>query len=149
VRRYSVREWIQWDRPNVRLSTGSNRGAFWWDRMDHGGQFLIVPGSRYERQPAEKNLHARLPTWSFAGFKWMHTTFSYKPNLPSLVYSCLIVPDWTLALAALILPGMWLATRRAGARRTGFCSSCGYNLTGNTSGICPECGRPTTAGVAT
>jgi hypothetical protein len=115
--------------------------------MDHGGQFLIVPGPSYERQPAGKNLHARLPTWSFAGFKWMHATFSYRPNLPGLVYSCLIVPDWTLALAALILPGMWLATRRAGAPSTGLCSSCGYNLTGNTSGICPECGRPTTAGV--
>jgi hypothetical protein len=35
------------------------------------------------------------------------------------------------------------------ARRTscGLCSSCGYNLTGNTSGVCPECGTPTTTGV--
>ena len=23
----------------------------------------------------------------------------------------------------------------------GFCQGCGYNLTGNTSGICPECGE--------
>ncbi len=26
--------------------------------------------------------------------------------------------------------------------RTGNCRHCGYNLTGNTSGICPECGTP-------
>jgi hypothetical protein len=24
----------------------------------------------------------------------------------------------------------------------GHCQTCGYNLTGNTSGICPECGKP-------
>ncbi len=24
----------------------------------------------------------------------------------------------------------------------GCCQACGYNLTGNTSGICPECGTP-------
>jgi quinol-cytochrome oxidoreductase complex cytochrome b subunit len=26
------------------------------------------------------------------------------------------------------------------------CSSCGYNLTGNDSGVCPECGRDLTSG---
>ena len=24
--------------------------------------------------------------------------------------------------------------------RTGHCTKCGYNLTGNTTGVCPECG---------
>jgi len=28
----------------------------------------------------------------------------------------------------------------------GFCASCGYNLTGNVSGVCSECGTPTVAG---
>jgi hypothetical protein len=27
--------------------------------------------------------------------------------------------------------------------RGDFCSNCGYDLTGNTSGRCPECGTPT------
>jgi lysylphosphatidylglycerol synthetase-like protein (DUF2156 family) len=26
-----------------------------------------------------------------------------------------------------------------------YCTSCGYNLTGNVSGICPECGTPVAA----
>ena len=26
----------------------------------------------------------------------------------------------------------------------GCCRSCGYDLTGNTSGVCPECGREVT-----
>ncbi len=32
--------------------------------------------------------------------------------------------------------------RLAHRRRRGLCISCGYNLTGNTSGRCPECGTP-------
>jgi hypothetical protein len=29
------------------------------------------------------------------------------------------------------------------ARRPGHCQNCGYNLTGNVSGRCPECGKAT------
>ena len=29
--------------------------------------------------------------------------------------------------------------------RLGLCPSCGYDLTGNVSGTCPECGRPVPA----
>jgi hypothetical protein len=31
--------------------------------------------------------------------------------------------------------------RRWRRRRAGMCGQCAYNLTGNQSGICPECGR--------
>jgi len=30
--------------------------------------------------------------------------------------------------------------RRWRRRRTGLCQKCGYDLTGNVSGVCPECG---------
>ncbi len=33
--------------------------------------------------------------------------------------------------------------RRAELLRAGQCSECGYDLTGNTSGVCPECGGAT------
>ncbi|UCC31604.1 MAG: hypothetical protein JSU86_04855 [Phycisphaerales bacterium] len=33
--------------------------------------------------------------------------------------------------------------RRYRRRRKGLCIRCGYNLTGNMSGVCPECGEPT------
>ena len=32
-------------------------------------------------------------------------------------------------------------TRRALRRWRGLCLKCGYNLTGNVSGVCPECGE--------
>ena len=31
--------------------------------------------------------------------------------------------------------------RRHRRRKRGLCVTCGYNLTGNVSGVCPECGR--------
>ena len=40
-----------------------------------------------------------------------------------------------------VLPCL-LAARSAGLRRVvGLCVKCGYDLTGNTSGVCPECGE--------
>ena len=32
------------------------------------------------------------------------------------------------------------ASKKHAGSRHGFCSACGYNLTGNASGVCPECG---------
>jgi hypothetical protein len=54
------------------------------------------------------------------------------------------LPVW-IPLALLLIPTvlLWLADiRRPGP---GHCQSCGYNLTGNTSGRCPECGTPVAA----
>ncbi len=36
----------------------------------------------------------------------------------------------------------WLVARRR--IRPGHCTKCSYNLTGNTTGVCPECGTPAT-----
>lgn len=47
------------------------------------------------------------------------------------------------AIPAIIL---WRHSRRRGPND---CRKCGYNLTGNTSGRCPECGTPTPATNAT
>ncbi len=38
---------------------------------------------------------------------------------------------------------LWAGTiRRLRRRRHNLCVTCGYNLTGNVSGVCPECGEP-------
>jgi hypothetical protein len=44
-----------------------------------------------------------------------------------------------VSLSCLLLPQMRAWTRQA---TKGVCAGCGYNLRGNVSGICPECGKP-------
>ena len=50
----------------------------------------------------------------------------------------------TICLLVLMMASAWLG-RIVGRKcrvPTGHCANCGYNLTGNVSGICPECGLP-------
>jgi hypothetical protein len=61
---------------------------------------------------------------------------------------CVIVALWTpVALFAMPMVIFWVyeirRTRMSDRRRNPLgCHACGYNLTGNLSGICPECGNP-------
>ena len=51
----------------------------------------------------------------------------------------LMCPSWFLAVTFSIMPAYWLIRWRR-LNQAGGCLSCGYNLTGNISGVCPECG---------
>jgi hypothetical protein len=53
------------------------------------------------------------------------------------------MPLWPATLGFAALPALSLIRaplRRARRRRRGLCVTCAYDLTGNTSGTCPECG---------
>ena len=58
------------------------------------------------------------------------------------------IPIW-IPFAAVSAPtvAFWLLGRRR--PKPGHCRRCAYNLTGNTSGICPECGEPTATSTPT
>ena len=53
-------------------------------------------------------------------------------------------PHWCLALLCAALPAgrAWRIWRQRTRDRRGLCRSCGYDLTANVSGVCPECGSP-------
>jgi hypothetical protein len=51
------------------------------------------------------------------------------------------VPCWMLAAAAAV-PTAWLWWRDSRRTPPGACPTCSYDLSGNTTGICPECGAP-------
>lgn len=99
--------------------------------------------------PARQRLRILLP-WTY-------------PSLAVLVLAILLdkvrlfgtLPDWVGGvLGLLVLPSILLlfvglnfvsiAEQRCRERRDrearGQCPSCGYDLTGNVSGVCPECG---------
>ena len=56
--------------------------------------------------------------------------FSFQPSIPFILFS--IYPT------IVFFRGPYRRYRR---RKKGLCLKCGYNLTGNVSGVCPECGE--------
>ena len=74
------------------------------------------------------------------------TGFRFIVSVEHGIYRTIAVriPVWQLVVAFLALPILlvgWPAARRWRRRRRGQCEACGYNLTGNVSGVCPECGQ--------
>ena len=56
----------------------------------------------------------------------------------------LTLPHWFIALFFATYPTIAFIRgpyRRYRRRKNGLCLKCGYNLTGNVSGVCPECGE--------
>lgn len=58
---------------------------------------------------------------------------------PALV---ILTPVW-MPLLAVAVPTAFLWRREQRRSKSGHCRNCGYNLTGNVTGRCPECGTPT------
>jgi hypothetical protein len=71
-----------------------------------------------------------------SGFFWMSST-SFDGGFS---YLHVAIPCWIAFGATAICPSMFFA-RRKPMHPKGHCSSCGFDLTGNASGVCPECGR--------
>lgn len=78
----------------------------------------------------------------------------YTVNVTAKHYRVTLVPFALLVAVTALPPATWLmfqlpSTIRAARRRLrvrrGCCGECGYDLTGNSSGVCPECGTPTRA----
>ena len=151
ARSYWIIDSFDWDRPYARLGISSFRGSLWWNHI----RYTKTDRIRFSRGPGyHRDRAAGIPAdgapaiWSFAGFRWVNYNLNLKPAGTGIVVQALRIPDWPLTSATLILPVLWLVSRRAAIRPPrGHCRTCGYNLTGNTSGVCPECGTPTTAGV--
>ena len=74
------------------------------------------------------------------GFKFGRYTLANTGARPGQRAVELVVPIWALVVLTAVLPARagWKRLRRTG--KAGACSKCGYDLTGNTSGVCPECG---------
>lgn len=62
------------------------------------------------------------------------------------------IPPTTAFAAVMVYPAVSVGLllfrlgKRSGRRSANCCATCGYNLTGNTSGVCPECASPVISG---
>ena len=61
-----------------------------------------------------------------------------KDTMQYPIPATLLIPVWLLVVAVGFPTAfLWWRDRRP---KTGFCKVCKYDLTGNVSGTCPECG---------
>ncbi len=123
----------------------------WWHRA------ITVLTCTPERQVEASSLHHRADggdqafLWGELGY--IHGLADRWSPIPD--YWEGVLPTW-IVIAVLVAPLAGLATRTALRRRRrrhrircGRCGECDYDLTGNSTGVCPECGapRPELAGV--
>jgi len=100
----------------------------------YGGCIMVIAG----RPSANASLP---PIWSFRRARnailWHPKVIpagSFSPGTGTIV----LVPLWIPTLVA--LAAAWFFHRKTRVSIAGHCKKCGYNLAGNTSGVCPECG---------
>jgi hypothetical protein len=111
--------WVERGTANMHYIPGAVKA--WWYAEHHGGTVTVL-GSRFEFDiasstdsrglPQQSGLIVEIPMW------FPCVLFSIYPALASIA-------------------GLLRCRRR---RRRNLCTGCGYNLTGNVSGRCPECG---------
>jgi hypothetical protein len=142
VRSYSVSDELEW----VRAATPDESNLIVWEFECANGQVLVGHNSVFRGRvgtvsrllgPAlglTHNSHDPADTAlsSIRGFS--------RNDLGNGAE--IIFPIWVLALlTCLLIAAGWPIFRAAcGKGDAGNCRRCGYNLTANVSGICPECG---------
>lgn len=105
----------------------------------------VRPGTPPHASAPWTNPFADRTAWSQLGFGHAHWRGVIGTDL-EWRESTWWIPHWSACLAFAVLPlgraagrARRVLARRSRARRR-LCLSCGYSLTDNASGVCPECG---------
>jgi len=100
-------------------------GQYWPYTHDQGG---------YQKTPVGKGGRLFRSPW-FVHFQTRDEQFM------NLSITELQIADWIVVLVLAVLPTIWLFKwRRKWKLGPSACADCGYDLTGNETGRCPECG---------
>ena len=126
-----------------------------WRKADELPELQGVPAEERRalwKETFDRSAHSRKMLWAwplallvFAAIvtfgQWFFTS-RFNPNLPRMLVLMTAGGVGGATVAAI----MWVVHRRLiqrdlWRRLPHLCSACGYDLTGNASGTCPECGR--------
>ena len=106
--------------------------------QSYRGRLKVLKGRWVSPEAEDPNIDV-----SLGGFGWKEQKQRVRSNTFYMVRT-LTLPYWAFVVILLLYPAVRLVTvlrrRRFAAHH---CQSCGYNLTGNVSGVCSECGTPT------
>ena len=123
-------------------------------------EFIWIAGEHYDRrrghqrggglQFIDKGLLKRIAPdashWAVPGIQFASWPFRVDAQGRNVAgFHLIILSTWLLLVLFMIFPLIWIRRRwrrlRAEGRLAGKqCVACGYSLSGNTSGVCPECG---------
>ena len=139
----------QWDYYQHTLATGKwLEDLIWWTfplGKQRSGTVQLHDGNIriFSRPPAEYQKFRWVDVrWAFAGFEYGFQEVPIADPPPR--FHEVATPLWAPLIAFSAYPAIAFIrgpVRRWRRRRKGLCLRCGYNLTGNVSGICPECGK--------
>lgn len=120
-----------------------NLGFFYVKSLVRGMQFTEVGVGQAELWCSRYDLpKGPEPTRSFKFYLTPPNDSQYRHWLPHVVrhqgFCRVILPLW-IPLWLVALPTIFLFWHDCRVP-PGHCQTCGYDLTGNTSGVCPECG---------
>ena len=121
--------------PPLERTTLAHPKVDWFTRSEHSDP----PDEMFPPNWARSTMNAKSVTWRYwQGFVYRHDWATNRDQSWAVG-----VPVWFAVLVTLVLPlmGAFPALRRRRQARSQSCTTCGYNLTGNTSGVCPECGK--------
>ena len=121
--------------PGIGRTGGEPRGL-----GGRSGKRRSHPEGDPSRDPPAAEGSPRVVQW--AGFDYLARDES-RPRFGTLALRRIVAPMWLPLVVTAALPSWrgwsWLK-RRGSQRRAGLCPTCGYDLRGNVSGVCPECG---------
>jgi hypothetical protein len=116
--------------------------GFWFQgvKFEFSGGAMVIQGLGPEAHKYPVfGVFENGPCRSTARMRALWSTYAGWPRGAPGAFS---LPLWLpFACAAASASLLWWRDRRVAA---GHCPRCGYNLTGNVSGVCPECGTPAT-----
>jgi len=149
-------------RRSMSVDVELNAGYLLLEVWTHDVDFDPSADTRLFRNAVPGQTHLRFrsgahpDTWSlpyepesthFFGFSYYRRLINgrWSPVLPPTPrwQTDVTVPIWATVMLTAVLPIAYFisAYRRNPKRQPGHCRACGYNLSNNQSGICPECGR--------
>ncbi len=115
--------------------------VFWGFYLSRGSYAFSIAAGGASLEIAEvKFYRPRCEVLRADGLGWWWFSFRTFRNVNAGTFYFWTVPLWA-PLLAIAIPTAWL-WRRDRRHPPGHCQRCGYDLTGNVTGVCSECEEP-------
>jgi len=120
----------------LRISWMNSDPAYEWinQHPDYRTDYTMQVGMK--KYWAIGKAKGRLEVWRYGFARPGALSFLIRIPIREIAMLCGVVGGYLVAIPYL---------RRYRRRKLGLCVECTYDLTGNTSGVCPECGTPVEA----